>query len=163
MLHLPVRDSAAPFPAPRPAADSSHLIILRTGRRGSPLTSAHLSSEFHAAVHLLALERWWRVRCAVLLPRHAHLIAALAPGTPPGAAVAELKRRLAPCLRRAGAAWEADHESRLLEHPAEIADAFRSLYREPRRAGLCGEGEAWPGYLCAEDDRAWLGPEGIDG
>lgn len=157
MLRLPVRDSAPPFPAARPAGDAAHLITLRIGRRGSPLTSAHLSSEFHAALHLLALENWWRVRCALLLPRHAHLITTLAPGTGPDAAIVELKRRLAPCLRRAGVIWEADHVAHPLEHPAEMADAFRALYREPQRAGLCAEGEVWPGYLCADDDRAWLG------
>jgi REP element-mobilizing transposase RayT len=159
MLRLPVRESAPPFPVARPSTDGAHLITLRVGRRGSPLTAAHLASEFHAALHLLALEGWWRVRCAVLLPRHAHLIATLAPGSGLESAVQELKRRLAPCLRRAGVNWDANHLARPLEHPAEMADAFRTLYREPQSAGLCAEGEAWPGYLCADDDRAWLGAE----
>jgi hypothetical protein len=157
MLRLPVRESAPPFPPVRPSTDAAHLITLRVGRRGSPLTAAHLASEFHAALHLLALEGWWRLRCALLLPRQVHLIATLTPGTGAEPAAQELKRRLTPCLQRAGTTWRPDHATVQLEHPAELAEAFRTLHREPHRAGLCAEGEAWPGYLCADDDRAWLG------
>lgn len=155
---IPIRSgpSAPPFPSPTQAPSGAHLITLHAGRRGAPLNSIHLASEFHAAVHLLALERWWRVRCAVLLPRTAHLVATLAAKIGPTEAADELKRRLAPCLLRARQVWLPGHQARFLADAAEIANALRALYLEPGRAGLCAEGEAWPGYLCADEDRSWL-------
>lgn len=154
----PIRliDSTPPFPANNRNHDSAHLFTWHTGRRGAPLNSVHLASEFHAAVHLLALEGWWRVRCSLLLPRTARLLATLEAKTDPAEAGEELKRRLAPCLLRARQAWATRHEYRFLAGPAEIADALRALYLEPGRAGLCGEGDAWPGFLGAEEDREWL-------
>lgn len=121
------------------------------------MTSAHLTSEFHAAVHLLALERWWRVRCAVLMPHSAHVVAALSPSTPPAAAAEELKRRLNPCLRRAGLKWEPGHHTELIKQPAALTETFRRLFRESRQAGLCAEGDSWTGYLCEDDNRDLLG------
>ena len=156
MIPLRFGDSAPPFPSSSRPASGAHLITLHAGRGGAPLNSIHLASEFHAAVHLLALEGWWRVRCALLLPRTARLIATLSASTGPAEATEELKRRLAPCLRRARQAWAPNHECRFLAGPAEIADTLRALYLEPGRAGLCAEGEPWPGYLGADEDRNWL-------
>ena len=157
MFPSPVQDTRPAAPSPVCDTAGAHLITLHAGRRGGPLTSAHLTSEFHAAVHLLALERWWRVRCAVLLPHRAHVVAALSPGTPPAAAAEELKRRLVPCLRRAGRKWETGHHTRLIKQPAELAEIFHGLFRESRQAGLCAEGESWTGYLCEDDNRDLLG------
>ncbi|MFM7752049.1 MAG: hypothetical protein ACKOTF_13795 [Opitutaceae bacterium] len=156
MIPLRLSDSAPPFSSgPRPAS-GAHFFTLHAGRRGAPLNSIHFASEFHAAVHLLAIEGWWRVRCALLLPRTARLVATLEARTGPAEAAEELKRRLAPCLLRARQAWAPHHECRFLAGPTEIADTLRTLYLEPGRAGLCAEGEAWPGYLGADEDRAWL-------
>jgi hypothetical protein len=156
MIPLRTGDSTPPFPTSGRTPSGAHLITLHASRRGAPLNSIHLASEFHAAVHLLALEGWWRVRCALLLPRNARLVATLDAKTGPAEAAEELKRRLAPCLLRARQAWAPGHECRFLPGPAEIADAFRALYLEPSRAGLCAEGDAWPGYLGADEDRTWL-------
>lgn len=156
MKQLTPSNSPTPSPDSKPGSPCAHLLTIRVGRRGAPLNAIHLASEFHAAVHLLALERWWRVRCTVLLPRVAHLIVALAPEIDSTTAAEELKRRLAPCLRRAGQTWATGYETQFLGSQAEIGDALVKLYREPCRVGLCTEGEVWPGYLCSDDDRAWL-------
>lgn len=156
MIPLRTRESTPPFPAASRVPDGAHLISLHAARRGAPLNSIHLASEFHAAVHLLALERWWRVRCAILLPRAAHLVATLAATTGPAEAAEELKRRLAPCLRRARQAWAPGQYCRFLAGPAEITEAIRALYHEPARTGLGAEGDSWPGYLCAAEDPSRL-------
>lgn len=157
MIPLRFSDSTPPFSSGNRPASGAHLITLHAGRRGAPLNSIHLASEFHAAVHLLALEGWWRVRCALLLPHTARLVATLDAKTGPAEAAEELKRRLAPCLHRARQAWAPRHECRFLAGPAEIAETLRNLYLEPGRAGLCAEGDAWPGYLGADEDCGWLG------
>jgi hypothetical protein len=106
----------------------------------------------------LGLEGVSRVRTAVVLAAELHLVAAVPESRAADQVGLVLQGKLAPSLARLGLAWAPEFSHRPLPASADGYPTFRYLYRAPYRAGLAAEGEAWPGYHCAERDWRWFGP-----
>jgi hypothetical protein len=146
------------FPPARVFGPSCHYFTFRT-RRGRPgLAVPSVCAEFQAALHLLGLEGVSRVRTAVVLAAELHLVAAVPESRAADQVGLVLQGKLAPSLARLGLAWAPEFSHRPLPAGADGYPTFRYLYRAPYRAGLAVEGEAWPGYHCAERDWRWFGP-----
>ncbi len=106
----------------------------------------------------LERDETWMVRCTVVMPDHLHLLVTLGKHAKLSAAVRLLKGRLAPALRRAGAAWQPSFFDRRLRPDDELLPISLYIFLNPYRQKLVGVDETWGGYHCAQSDWAWFGP-----
>jgi len=138
-----------------PGAD--YFLTLCTHDRQQGLTEMEPATAILTQAHELAAEDIWRVRTAVIMPDHLHLLISLGEAIELPAAVRLFKGRLAPALRRAGLRWQRayfDHRLRPEEDPLPV---FLYIFLNPYRANLVQSNQTWPGYFCAEDDWCWFG------
>jgi putative transposase len=84
-----------------------------------------------AEMRLLECENTWTVRCAVIMPDHLHLLVTLGVDADLSAAVRLLKGRLAPALRRLGAAWQPSFFDRRLRPDDELLPFFSTSFSIP--------------------------------
>ena len=100
----------------------------------------------------------WRLRCAVLMPDHVHLLIALGERLALTQCIQRLKSRTSRLLRGKGLEWERgffDH--RLRETDSEGA-VFRYVYLNPCRAELIRRNEKYSQFRCCPEDWTWFQP-----
>lgn len=160
MTCIPVRETAVAHASRWWSPGGAHFLTVCTtpGFRNPGLARPQFNSEFHAAAHLIALDRQWHVRTATVMPHHLHLLVTMDENTAIPAVVDRLKTGLAPCLERVGLQWAPGYFDRHLQPGEDHFPVFRYVFGNPYRARLIEAGEPWPGYFCQEEDWAWFGP-----
>lgn len=158
MIRIPVRVPEPPRPHRRSSPDDLHFLSLCANRRRPSLATPHINSEVHAAMHLLALERQWQVRTAVVMPHHVHLFVHVDGHVALPLIVQTFKHRLSPCLEPAGLRWESGYFDRRLTADDDPLPVFLYIFQNPYQARLIPPGEAWPGYFCSGSDLSWFTP-----
>ena len=100
----------------------------------------------------------WKLRCAVVMPDHLHLLVMLGSRIPLGKTVSRLKSKTSAVLAASQhkLEWERDFFDHRLRPSEERLDVFLYLFLNPYRAGLCPRIECWPGYYCCEEDWEWF-------
>lgn len=158
MILIPVREPELLRPSRWSSPHEDHFLTLCLDRRAPGLATPRFNAEFHAATHLLTLERQWQVRTAIVMPQQVHLLVTLHEQADMPAVVALFKDCLALCLQRAGLHWELGYCDRRLHPGEDHLPPFLYIFQNPYRAGLIAPTEKWPGYYCAEGDWAWFAP-----
>jgi len=98
----------------------------------------------------------WRLRTAVVMPDHVHLLFVLGETADLASAVRLFKGRLAPTLRMAGLKWQRGYFDHRLRAGEDRLPVFRYVFLNPYRAALVRLDERWPGYFCATEDWVWF-------
>lgn len=135
---------------------AEYFVTCCTGGRAPGLERAEVTSALVAESNKLADEGVWRMRSAVVMRDHVHLLVALGTKRSLPEAMRLFKGRTSPLLRRAGLGWQRgyfDHRMRGVEDRLPV---FRYIFLNPYRAGLLHDDARWPGYFCCDEDWAWF-------
>lgn len=138
-----------------PGAD--YFLTLCTHNRQHGLAEMEPATAILTHAHELAAEDIWRVRTAVIMPDHLHLLISLGTVIELSAAVRLFKGRLAPALRRVDLCWQRAYFDHRLRSDEDCLPVFLYVYLNPYRAELVPPNQTWSGYYCAEDDWRWFG------
>jgi REP element-mobilizing transposase RayT len=158
MTCIPVREPEQFRPSRWSAPEGGHFLTLCVDGYWPGLATTLLSSQLHAAAHLLSLDHHWHVRTASVLPHHVHLLITLPEHSDLAEVVHRFKQRLEPCLRRCDLRWQRGYFDRRMHPTEDYLPAFLYVFRCPYRDRLIAPSEPWPGYFCAESDWEWFSP-----
>ena len=131
---------------------AEYFVTICTDHRAAGLTLPPRAEGVLAEIQEMAADGVWRMRCAVIMPDHLHLLVELGAGLSRGKAVARLKARNAAALRGAGLSWERGFFDRRLRAGDDVLDVFLDIFLNPYRAGLCRREEHWPWFAGHPDD-----------
>jgi putative transposase len=141
-------------------AGLEYFITFCSEARQAGLTDATVASAFLTELQQMETEAIWRVRSAVTMPDHVHMLLALGEKLPLGKAVARLKSKTAARLAECGLSWQAGYFDHRMRSAEERLPIFLYLYLNPYRAGLVPAESDWPWFVCSSEDswfRAYLG------
>lgn len=158
MTCIPIREPAHFRPSRWSALEGGHFLTLCVEGMWPGLATTLLSSQLHAAAHLLSLDHYWQVRTVSVLPRQVHLLITLPEHAEMAETVTLFKARLDPCLRRSGLRWAPGYFDRRMHATEDHLPTFLYVFRCPYRERLVEPPEPWPGYFCAENDWDWFAP-----
>ncbi len=158
MTIIPIREPEFLRPSRWSTPHEDHFLTLCINRREPGLATPRFNSEFHAATHLLTLERHWQVRTAIVLPQQIHLLVTLREPADMPAVVDRFKDCLDLSLQRAGLQWERNYYNRHLHPGEDHLPPFLYIFQQRRQTELSNPVEKWPGYYCAEGDWTWFAP-----
>jgi REP element-mobilizing transposase RayT len=139
-----------------PGAD--YFITICLQRPSAALIKGHIAQCCLVELRRLEAEQVLRLRCAVFMPDHLHLLATLGQTANLSAVVRLFKGRLTPLLRKHGAAWQQSFYDHCLNPEEDRLPVFLYIFLNPYRSELIPPDRKWPGYYCAEDDWLWFGP-----
>ena len=98
----------------------------------------------------------WGVRCATVMPDHAHFLATLGQRLSLGRTLQRLKAKSSAGLRPYALQWERGYFDRRLRPDDDSLAVFLNIHLKPYRAGLIAAKEKWPHYFCCEEDWDWF-------
>jgi REP element-mobilizing transposase RayT len=140
------------------APGAEYFLTLTLLRPATGLSDVSLVDDVRAEWQSLEESKLWRVRTAVIMPDHLHLLVILGESSELSALVRSFKGRLTPRLREHGLRWQAGYYDHRVRPDDDRLALFRYIYLNPYRDGLLGTCERWPGYDCCGDDWAWFEP-----
>jgi REP element-mobilizing transposase RayT len=122
------------------------------------LTCAAAASSVLNEMLAMESDAIWQIRCATVMPDHAHLLFVLGERLSLGKSLARLKGKTAGALRSSSpsATWERDFFDRMIRQRDEILPVFLYVFLNPYRAGLSDRAERWPWFYCAPADWGWF-------
>lgn len=103
----------------------------------------------------------WKLRAMVIMPDHIHLLVGLEAKSVSDS-VRIFKGRLSPKLRKHNLKWQSGFYDHRLRPKDKLSGVVRYMWLNPYRAGICNEGEAWPGWWCDEAVTEWIGADTKD-
>jgi REP element-mobilizing transposase RayT len=135
---------------------AEYFLTICTDGRCLSLTLPAIAESILAETGAMDADATWRLRCAVVMPDHLHLLVVLGNRLTLGKAVARLKSKTANLLGSSGLKWERDFHDHHIRPDEERLALFLYLYLNPYRADLCKRSEPWPWYRCSPDDWRWF-------
>lgn len=135
--------------------DASYFLTFCTDRRAVGLATGVVVAAILREAKESSLG--WRLRSAVVMPDHAHLIVDLAAGKTLPEVVRSFKGRSSVLLRDRGLKWQRGYYDHRLRTAEDLLPVFLYVFLNPYRAGLCKTDGTWAGYYCAPDDWEWFG------
>jgi REP element-mobilizing transposase RayT len=136
---------------------ADYFLTFRTDERRRGLSDSEPAAAIFTEAHKLAAEEIWRLRTAVIMPDHLHLLVTLGTSSELSAAVRLFKGRLAPALRREGLRWQHAYYDHRMRPEEDLLPVFLYIFLNPYRADLAQPRQTWPGYFCSEEDWRWFG------
>jgi len=135
---------------------ASYFLTICTEGRRHGLASSELGSGLLQQAQ--ASDAGWRLRAAVVMPDHVHLIIKLEEREDLAEVVRRFKGRTSVSLRRVMAMkWQRGYFDHRLRAGEDMLPVFLYLFLNPYRAGLVPADQPWPLWFCAPEDWAWLG------
>jgi REP element-mobilizing transposase RayT len=100
----------------------------------------------------------WKLRVAMVMPDHVHLLVVLGGRLSLGKSISRLKAKTMSELNasRVDLDWERDFFDRLLRPDEDRLALFLYIFLNPYRAKLCALPERWPCFWCREEDWKWF-------
>ena len=100
----------------------------------------------------------WKLRAAVVMPDHVHLLVDFTASRELSEVVREFKGRTSVMLRRHAMKWQSGYFDHRLRTNEDVLPIFLYIFLNPYRAGLIPYDQRWPGYFCSPDDWVWFEP-----
>ncbi len=139
-------------------AKAEYFLTVCTDGRCPGLTASAVAAAVMEEGQRMELDATWRVRCAVIMPDHLHLLVVLGERLALGQAVARLKAKTKGILQTFDPRlrWERDFFDRRVRPDDERLSLFLYIFFNPYRAGLCKRAESWPWFRCRDNDWEWF-------
>jgi putative transposase len=109
------------------------------------------------ARHLTA-DGHWRVRTAIVMQDHVHLLVTLGGEAELSKVVRLFKGTSSRVLRQRQLCWQHGCFDHRLRDNEDRLPLFLYVYLNPYRAPLLANDQTWPAYYCAPDDWVWFEP-----
>lgn len=137
---------------------AEYFLTVCTGQGRVGLPSPGVAEAILSEARAMDADNTWKLRCAVVMPEHIHLLAILGERLSLGKSIARLKSKTNPALRLRDPAleWERDFFDRHVRPDEDRIALFLYIYLNPFRAGLCPGNQLWPWFWCSEVDWAWF-------
>jgi|GEM_PF-796855 len=100
-----------------------------------------------------------RLRCAVVMQDHTHLLFQLGDRINLGQIVSRLKAKTKYALERNELRWQGGYHDHRIDVDEELFPVFAYLFRNPVRAGLVDDPKQHPGWMICRGDAEWFYPE----
>ncbi len=137
-------------------AGAEYFLTCCTEARETGLDASPLTGDILTAAEKLTDQGAWRLRTAVVMPDHVHLLFVLGEKADLAPVVRLFKGRLAPTLRTAGLKWQRGYFDHRLRAGEDRLPVFRYIFLNPYRIARVRPDERWPGYFCADEDWVWF-------
>lgn len=148
--HAALRRGRASIPS------ATYFLTLGTQNRGEGLHFDQAANALWAEIDALDSSSDWKMRCAVIMPDHLHLLITLGERLSLSQTVQRLKAKTTPALRDVKLSWATGYyDHRLLPEEGALA-VFLYIYLNPYRANLIDSGKKWPHYRCRAEDWDWF-------
>lgn len=106
---------------------------------------------------------YWRIRGAVIMPDHLHLLVTLGDQLNLSRVIARLKTKTRRALLADGLRWQPNFYEHRLRANESAQEALRYIFLNPYRAKLLTITGAYPWYWAGADETAWFEPQLDDG
>jgi len=146
----------------------SYFVTLCTAERTPGLADAGIASAIRTEVMACQADGHWRVRGAVIMPDHLHLLVVLTGTLSLGRVVARLKAKTRESLASAsgadvaGLTWQGNYFEHRLRPDEPVEEVLRYLFMNPYRAGLIEGTDSYPWYWLHPEEAAWFTPRLLD-
>jgi REP element-mobilizing transposase RayT len=142
-------------------AGAEYFLTICTEARHAGLTEALRVRAILAEAQAMTADTTWRLRCAVVMPDHVHMLMTLGDRLSLGSAVARLKGKTAAGLACSSSGqpplrWERGYFDHRIRPNDDRVGLFLYVFLNPFRSGLSKRGDRWPWYCCCEDDWTWF-------
>ena len=140
---------------------SDYFLTFNLTERGHGLTEAPTGSAIREEISAIEHAGYWRVRAAVIMPDHMHLLVALHAMLPLSRIVARLKSRTKRVLEQAGLCWQGNYYEHRLRTVEDAGPVILYIYLNPYRANLLPSSTPYPWFWLGADESVWFEP-GLD-
>lgn len=137
-------------------AEAEYFLTCATDNRQAGLATPALATSILQTANVLADSGVWRLRTAVIMPDHVHLLLTLGKSDDLPAAMRRFKGCTVPLLRSAGLRWQRGYFDHRLRTGEDRYPIFHYIYLNPYRSGLIRTDQKWIGYFCVDDDWSWF-------
>ena len=135
---------------------ADYFLTICTEAKGAGLTEPSVAEGIRQVMQAMESDATWSVRCAIIMPDHAHFLITLGPRLALGRTIQRLKAKTAACLRLCELQWERGFFDRKMRPDDDSLAVFLYIYLNPHRGGLIARKEKWPHYYCGQNDWVWF-------
>ena len=136
---------------------SEYFLTCCTDQRQRGLEDVKIGEALLLEVARLENDGIWRVRTAVIMPDHLHLLVELGEKSQLSDAMRLFKGRTSVALRARALRWERGYFDHRMRNEDRLP-VFLYIFLNPYRAELVAQSQRWPGYYCCAEDWEWFGP-----
>jgi REP element-mobilizing transposase RayT len=104
------------------------------------------------------LAGYWKVRGAVVMPDHVHMLVRLGCKLVLGNIIARVKSRTRVNSAEPAVRWQCNYYEHRMRPDDPAGDVLRYLYMNPYRAGLLSPGAKYPWFWLGSEEAAWFQP-----
>jgi len=143
-------------------AHAEYFLTVCTDEKHPGLTSPAVTTAILTALRAMDADGTWKLRCAVVMPDHVHVLAILGERLTLGQSVGRLKSKTNASLRAVAAnsaaslAWARDFYDHHVRPDEDRLALFLYIFLNPDRTDLCAASDRWPRYYCRDEDWSWF-------
>jgi REP element-mobilizing transposase RayT len=138
--------------------EAEYFLTVMTDGRRTGLEDPTLTDSILAVGRTMEAQGLWRLRTAVVMPDHLHLIVGLTGNADLSQSMKMLKGRSAVLLRSHQLRWQRGFFDHRMREREDRLPVFLYIFLNPYRARLLPVDQKWHGYFCAPDDWEWFEP-----
>ncbi len=136
--------------------NATYFLTLCTEQKKAGLTQPAISSTLWNELDALTDDQTWKLRTAVIMPDHLHLLVTLGDRLPLARMLQRFKAKTSAYLDQHSLFWERSFFDRKLRQTDAQQSLFLYIYLNPYRAKLLNPTERWPDYRCCAEDWTWF-------
>jgi REP element-mobilizing transposase RayT len=162
-MHTPGRGEGALRRHRASVPGSSYFLTLCVDRAGTALLDGEIATAIQREINAIESDGHWRIRAAVIMPDHLHLLIHLTGELPLPRCVARLKSKTRPSLTQHGLGWQTNFYEHRLRPDEPVEGVVRYIFLNPYRACLVSAGKSYPWFWLGSHESAWFTPTTSDG
>ena len=135
---------------------AEYFLTICTESKRSGLNAPTVADGIMQEVQALQVDGSWAVRCATVMPDHAHVFTTLGQRLSLGRTLQRLKGKTAASLRLHALRWERGFLDRQMRPEDDCLAIFLYIFINPYRGGLIAKDGKWPHYFCCKADWSWF-------
>jgi putative transposase len=149
--HAALRRGRASIPG------AEYFLTICSEARPAGLAASHeVACLLLTEARLMELDGVWKLRCAVVMPDHVHLLIILGERLSLEKSVSRFKGTTSAVLGKVGLVWQRNFYDHRVRPGENRTGLFLYIYLNPYRAGLCGRSDRWIWFYCCEKDWSWF-------
>ena len=138
-------------------------MTLCTDLRKVGLDSDNVAPVIRDELEACASDGYWRLRGAVIMPDHMHLLVELTGDLPLGRIIARVKAKSRAVMLVHGLRWQGNFYEHQLRAEDGVDSVLYYLFLNPYRAGIIGTDQRHPWFWLHPVEEGWFKPSLDDG